>query len=119
MNKTILAVDDSNTMRDLVKQVLDIGGYDSVLAVDGKDGLEKFRNGNISLVITDINMPVMDGLTFIEEIRKLNKDVPILTLTTESETDMIEKGHKVGANGWVVKPFRPAQFLDIIKQITE
>ncbi|MCE9500335.1 MAG: response regulator [Leptospira sp.] len=117
MNKTILAVDDSVTMREMVKQILDLGGYDSVFANDGMEGLEKFNTITADLVITDINMPRMDGITFIREIRKINTDVPILTLTTESESGIMKEGQMAGANGWVVKPFRPAQFLDIVKQI--
>ncbi len=115
----ILAVDDSATMRSLVQQTLGLGGYDVILAFDGKDGIEKFGSDSVDLVITDINMPVMDGITFIREVRKRNQEVPILTLTTESEDGMKQKGAEAGANGWIIKPFRPAQFLDIIKQVLQ
>jgi len=117
MSATILAVDDSKTMQDFVKQALELGGYQVVLAADGKEGLQRFQENKIDAVVTDINMPVMDGLTFIVELRKTNTDVPIVTLTTESEDAMKKKGADAGANGWIVKPFRPAQFLDIIKQL--
>lgn len=113
----VLAVDDSETIRDMVKQTLAMGGYEIVLAENGRDGLDKFSEGDFQLVIADINMPVMDGLTMIREIRKINENVPILTLTTESEDRMKQNGREAGADGWIVKPFRPAQFLDIIKQI--
>jgi two-component system, chemotaxis family, chemotaxis protein CheY len=116
---TILAVDDSETMLSMIKQTLEMGGYTVVLARDGKDGLNKYQENksNLNLIITDINMPVMDGITLIQELRKLDKEMPILTLTTESEDGMKQKGYEAGANGWIVKPFRPAQFLDIIKQV--
>ncbi|EPG75498.1 response regulator receiver domain protein [Leptospira fainei serovar Hurstbridge str. BUT 6] len=115
----ILAVDDSATMRSLVQQTLGMGGYDVLLASDGKEGIEKFGEGPFDLVITDINMPVMDGITFIRELRKIDTKVPILTLTTESEESMKQNGAAAGANGWIVKPFRPIQFLDIIKQVLQ
>lgn len=116
----ILAVDDSDTMREMVKETLELGGYDVILAVDGVDGVKKFaEHSDVNLIIADINMPNMNGIEMIREIRKLNKDVPILTLTTESEETMKQKGKEAGADGWIVKPFRPPQFLDIIKQILE
>ncbi|EPG65816.1 response regulator [Leptospira wolffii] len=119
MGTKVLAVDDSATMRSLVQQTLGMGGYDVILASDGKDGIEKFGTETVDLVITDINMPVMDGITFIRELRKRDQNIPILTLTTESEDGMKQKGAEAGANGWIIKPFRPAQFLDIIKQVLQ
>ena len=118
---TILAVDDSETMLSMIKQTLEMGGYKVVLARDGKDGVSQFdaNKSDLDLVITDINMPVMDGITLIKEIRQKDTEIPILTLTTESEDGMKQKGYEAGANGWIVKPFRPAQFLDIIKQVLE
>jgi two-component system chemotaxis response regulator CheY len=115
----ILAVDDSQTMRDVVKETLESAGYQVTLAENGLDGLEKFKQGKFDLIIADINMPVMDGITMIKEIRKINTEVPIITLTTESEESKKQEGRNAGADGWIVKPFRPAQFLDIIKQILE
>ncbi len=116
--KTVLAVDDSQAMLKMVQQTLQIGGYRVVVAADGKEGLAKFQEDpEINLVITDINMPVMDGISFIKHLRAANKDIPILTLTTESEEPMKQSGFAAGANGWIVKPFRPAQFLDIVRQI--
>jgi len=118
MDMTILAVDDSETMQNMVRQTLELGGYKVIIAKNGREGLERFlENSGVAAVVTDINMPVMDGISLIAEIRKVNKEVPILTLTTESEDDMKKKGSQAGANGWVVKPFRPAQFLDIMKQL--
>jgi len=115
----ILAVDDSQTMRDIVKETLESAGYQVTVAENGLDGLEKFKKEKFDLVIADINMPVMDGITMIKEIRKINTEVPIITLTTESEESKKQEGRNAGADGWIVKPFRPAQFLDIIKQILE
>ncbi|MCS7205451.1 MAG: response regulator [Leptospiraceae bacterium] len=115
----ILAVDDSQTMRDLVKETLESVGYQVTVAENGLDGLEKFKKNKYDLVIADINMPVMDGITMIKEIRKIDKFIPIITLTTESEETKKQEGRAAGADGWIVKPFKPAQFLDIIKQILE
>ncbi len=115
---TVLAVDDSETMRQMVKMTLQAGNYQVVLAVDGEDGLKQFTSRtDIDLVITDINMLKMDGIGLIREIRARNKDVPILALTTESEDGMRKKGAEAGANGWLVKPFKPAQFIDVVRQI--
>lgn len=120
MSIKILAVDDSDTMREMVKETLELGGYEVILAVDGVDGVKKFKeNPGLNLVIADINMPNLNGIEMIREIRKENTEVPILTLTTESEDTMKQKGKDAGADGWIVKPFRPPQFLDIIKQILE
>lgn len=114
---TILAVDDSQTMQNMVRQTLETGGYRVVLAADGVEGLNQFRQHEVDAVITDINMPVMDGISLTREIRKLNPNVPILTLTTEFDETLKQKGAEAGANGWVVKPFRPGQFLDIVRQM--
>ena len=115
---TILAVDDSETMRQMVKMTLQAGNYQVMLASDGEDRLEKFlTTTDVDLVITDINMPKMDGIGLIREIRSRNMTVPILALTTESEDTMRKKGAEAGANGWMVKPFKPAQFIDIVRQI--
>lgn len=115
---TILAVDDSETMRQMVKLTLMAGNHKVVLADDGEDGLSKYLSAtDFDLVITDINMPKMDGIGLIKEIRSRNNDIPILALTTESEDGMRKKGADAGANGWLVKPFKPAQFMDIVRQI--
>lgn len=116
--QTVLAVDDSETMRQMVKMTLQAGNYQVVLANDGEEGLTKFLNtAGIDLIITDINMPKMDGLGLIKEIRSRNDSIPILALTTESDDHMRKKGAEAGANGWLVKPFKPAQFIDIVRQI--
>ena len=117
--KTVLAIDDSEAMLNMVKQTLEFGGYRVLTAENGSAGLEQFRNGNPELIVTDINMPVMDGLALIKAVRGVNTEVPILTLTTEFEETMKSSGFEAGANGWIVKPFVPAQFLDIVKQIMD
>ncbi|HMV36171.1 MAG TPA: response regulator [Turneriella sp.] len=115
----ILAVDDSEPMRQMVEQTLRSGGHETVLAVDGKDALEKFRAGEFDLIITDINMPVMDGYEFTRVVREFDDQTPILALTTEGEQAKRTSGQEAGVDGWIVKPFKPAQFLAIVKQILE
>jgi two-component system chemotaxis response regulator CheY len=113
----ILAVDDSEPMRKMVELVLKSGGHQVTLANDGVEALQKFQAGKFDLIVTDINMPNMNGIELIKAVRAQHSDIPIVALTTESEDDMRKKGAEAGADGWVVKPFKPAQFLDIIRQI--
>lgn len=118
-----MVVDDSPTFLSSVSFCLRNAGYKVTEAKDGKDALEKLSNmkkkGQIpSLVVTDINMPRMDGIAFIKKVKKGNfRFLPILVLTTESEKSMIEKGKAAGASGWLVKPFRPEEFLWAIKKL--
>ena len=102
MAKTILAVDDSGSLRQMVAFSLKAAGYDVVSAVDGQDGLTKAKERTVDLVLTDQNMPIMDGLTLIKNLRDLSsyQKVPILMLTTESSDEMKAKGKAAGANGW-------------------
>lgn len=113
----ILAVDDSEPMRQMIAQTLISGEHDVVLAADGEEGVKKFAEGGFDLVITDINMPVLDGFGLVREIRQSDNSVPILALTTESEDEKRRSGAAAGVDGWIVKPFKPAQFLAIIKQV--
>lgn len=115
----ILVVDDSNSIRDMVSFTLKSSGYQTVEAHDGKDGLSKAQTGSFDLVITDVNMPNMDGITLCQELRKLPsfKFTPILMLTTESSTDMKMRGKAAGATGWLVKPFNPDKLLATIKRV--
>ena len=115
--KTILAVDDSAAMLKMVRQTLEFGGYRVLTAEDGSAALEAMKGEVPELIVTDINMPIMDGLTFIKAVRRENTSVPILTLTTEFDEDVKQSGFEAGANGWIVKPFVPAQFLDIVRQV--
>lgn len=119
MPKTILSVDDSASMRALVKMTLTGAGYQVVEAVDGADGLAKAQASPVQMIVTDLNMPRMDGLTFIREVRKLPvyKGVPILFLTTESDDEKKREAKTAGATGWVVKPFQPDQLLAVVRRI--
>jgi two-component system chemotaxis response regulator CheY len=119
MAKTILAVDDSGSLRQMVAFSLKAAGYQVIEAVDGQDGLEKARAQVVDLVLTDQNMPRMDGLTLIKSLRGLAtyQRVPILMLTTESSDDMKAKGRAAGANGWLVKPFDPQKLTEVVKKV--
>ena len=119
MAKTILAVDDSTSIRQMVSFTLKGAGYDVVEAVDGQYGLDKAKSKSINLVLTDQNMPKMDGLSLIKSLRGLPqyKTTPILMLTTEAGDDMKAKGKAAGATGWLVKPFDPQKLLDVVKKV--
>lgn len=104
-------------MRRMLALVLKAGGYDVVSAGDGAEALELYQKSPVDLIITDINMPYMDGIEFIRHVRLISPDVPIVALTTESEETMRRRGHDAGANGWVQKPFKPVQFLEVIRQL--
>ncbi|MCK9161843.1 MAG: response regulator [Arcobacter butzleri] len=113
----LLIVDDSTMLRDMLSYALSEGGYSDVVeAVDGVDGLEKAKATTFDLIITDINMPNMDGLTLIVELRKLSqyRSKPILVLTTERSDEMKARGKAAGATGWIVKPFVPDQLLKAV-----
>ena len=120
--KKILVVDDSATLRASVNYTLKSAGFETLNAVNGADGLEKLteahRHGDqIGMIISDINMPVMDGITFIKEVKKTPfKFLPILVLTTESQEEMKLKGKQAGASGWLVKPFKPEQLVYVTKK---
>ncbi|MCS6284657.1 MAG: response regulator [Nitrospira sp.] len=120
MGKTVLVVDDSSTMRQMVAYTLKNAGYDVVEAGNGKEAVGKLNGGTKpALVVTDLNMPEMDGITLITEIRKMAafKFTPILMLTTESADDKKKAGQAAGATGWIVKPFNPEQMLKVIQKV--
>jgi two-component system chemotaxis response regulator CheY len=119
MAKTILAVDDSSSLRQMVAFSLKAAGYLVVEAVDGVDGHEKAKAQTVDLVLTDQNMPKMDGLTLIQNLRQMPTyaKVPILMLTTESSDEMKSKGRAAGANGWLVKPFDPQRLIEVVKKV--
>ena len=119
MAKTILAVDDSASIRQMVSFTLKSAGYDVVEAVDGQDGLDKAKSKSFNLVLTDQNMPRMDGLTLIKSLRGLPQyaSTPILMLTTESSDAMKSQGRAAGATGWLVKPFDPRKLVDVIHKV--
>lgn len=117
--KTVLAVDDSPSIRHMVAFTLQSAGYAVVEAVDGVDGLAKAERSTADLVLTDQNMPNADGLTLIRNLRGLARyrTTPILVLTTEMSDAMKAKGKAAGATGWLVKPFDPARLLDVVRKV--
>ncbi|MCQ8103971.1 response regulator [Methylomonas sp. SURF-2] len=119
MAKTILIVDDSASIRQVVKIALTSGGYDVIEAVDGKDALGKLDGQKIHLIISDVNMPNMDGISFVREAKQLPayKFTPVIMLTTESQEAKKQAGQAAGAKAWVVKPFQPAQMLAAVSKL--
>ncbi|RVU37769.1 response regulator [Hwanghaeella grinnelliae] len=119
MSLQILAVDDSKTMRDMLSFTLGQAGYSVTEAVDGEDALGKSQSGRFDLVITDVNMPRMDGLTLIKNLRqKPNfRSTPILVLTTEADGAKKTEGREAGATGWIVKPFNPEKLLQVVQKV--
>jgi two-component system chemotaxis response regulator CheY len=117
MPKTILTVDDSSSVRQMVGFTLREAGYEVIEASDGKDALSKMTGKPINLVITDLNMPNMDGIELIKSIRKnpIHKFLPILMLTTESQESKKIEGKQAGATGWIVKPLKQEQLFAVIK----
>jgi len=120
MSKTILTVDDSRTMRDMLKLALGAAGHTVIQADDGVNGIEALQNaGPVDVIITDINMPRMDGFGFIDHVRRdpRNRVIPILVLTTESEPAKKQRARDAGATGWIVKPFDPQKLLDAVRRV--
>jgi len=116
---SILTVDDSPSIRVAIKIALTNAGYTVTEAANGAEGIEKARAATFDMIITDLNMPVMDGLTMIEEMRKLPDlmGVPIVFLTTESDAGMKERAKAAGATGWLTKPFDPDTLVRIAKKV--
>ncbi|MEX6723837.1 response regulator [Parapedomonas caeni] len=119
MGKLILSVDDSPSVRQMVKLTLAGAGYDVVQANDGAEGLAAARSRQADLVITDLNMPVMNGMALIRELRKLPgyQGTPILFLTTESDGELKKEARAAGATGWVTKPFQQEQLVAVVKKV--
>lgn len=120
MTRTILTVDDSRTMRDMVSHTLKGAGFDVITADDGDSALDALKDrAPVDLVITDLNMPNMDGFGLIEALRAspAYKFVPILMLTTESDGEKKERGKSLGATGWIVKPFNPEKLVQIVNKL--
>jgi two-component system chemotaxis response regulator CheY len=117
--KTIMTVDDSASLRQMVSFVLRGAGYDVVEAVDGLDALSKVKDQEPRLILTDINMPNLDGLELTRRLRAMPeyKFVPIVLLTTESHPEKKHEGKAAGATGWIVKPFNPDQLLAVVKKV--
>ncbi|MEW8628166.1 MAG: response regulator [Candidatus Thiodiazotropha sp.] len=119
MPKTIMIVDDSSSIRQVVGIALRGAGYDVIQACDGTDALSKLNGDRIHLIISDVNMPNMDGITFLKELKKQPKYkfTPVIMLTTEAGKDKIDEGRAAGAKAWVVKPFQPPQMLDAVSKL--
>lgn len=119
MTKTILAVDDSASIRRMVQFTLSSAGYDVIEAADGREGLQRAQSQVVNLVLTDQNMPNMDGLTLIRSLRAMPsyQSIPILVLTTESSAEMKQQGRSAGATGWLVKPFAPTGLINVVKKV--
>ncbi|HEY8194711.1 MAG TPA: response regulator [Hyphomicrobium sp.] len=119
MTQTILTVDDSRTMRDMLRMALAEAGFNVLQAVDGVDGLEVLQTSSPDVIVTDINMPKMDGFGLIEAVRKDSRyrKVPILVLTTESDSAKKMRAKEAGATGWIVKPFEPTKLIAAIRRV--
>jgi len=119
--KRILTVDDSSSVRQMVGFTLRKAGYEVAEAVDGRDGLAKVGTGKFDLIITDLNMPNVDGIELITTVRKIPeyKFVPILMLSTESQAEKKDAGRKAGATGWIVKPFNAEQLVAVVQKLVK
>lgn len=119
MARTIMTVDDSASVRQMVKFTLTEAGYDVVEAVDGADALAKLAGTEVHMVITDLNMPNLDGIGLIQQVRQSasHRFTPIIMLTTESQDTKKQEGRAAGATGWIVKPFKPEQLIAVIQKV--
>jgi len=119
MGKNILAVDDSSGVRKMVKFALKTKGHDVVTAVDGREGLEKLMKGDYELIILDINMPRLDGFGLMDKLKKIPEkaDIPILMLTTEGQDEDKDKALGMGANTYMVKPFKPTELISTVEKM--
>lgn len=119
MAKTIMVVDDSASLRNVVCIALKGAGYDVIEAADGRDALSKLTGQKVNLIVTDVNMPNMDGITLVREVKKLPKYkfTPIMMLTTESQPEKKQEGREAGAKAWLVKPFQPPVLLDAVSKL--
>ncbi len=119
MPKTALIVDDSVTMRQMVSFTLREAGFEVIEAENGQDALSKLAGAKLDLIVTDLNMPVMDGISFVRSARELPvaRYVPILLLTTESQAEKKAEGKAAGATGWIVKPFDPPKLLAVVSKV--
>ncbi|MBM9498934.1 response regulator [Leptospira sp. 201903070] len=117
--KRILIVDDSAVFRKILNLHLSNSEFQIVEAVDGKDGLDKLQNDKVDLIVSDMNMPNMDGITFVKELKKdpNNKFTPIIMLTTESQEDVKTAGLAAGARAWLTKPFSPEELVQTIHKL--
>lgn len=119
MTKRALTVDDSRSMREMVAFTLSQAGFDVLRAEDGEDALSVLDGQPVDIIVTDVNMPKMDGITLVEKLREMPayRSVPILILTTESGDDLKTRGRAAGATGWIVKPFDPNGLIGVINKV--
>lgn len=119
MAKSIMTVDDSASIRQMVSFTLENAGFSVLEAVDGEDALEKLNKNAVNMLFVDLNMPKMDGIELIRRVRAnpQYKFVPIIMLTTESQASKKQAGKEAGATGWIVKPFKPEQLLNVIRKV--
>ena len=117
--KNILIVDDSESIRLVVSLGLKEAGYNVIAGINGEDGLRLLNENNVDLIISDLNMPIMDGLTFLKEVRKIDKFkfLPLLILTTESQESKKIEAKNSGATGWIIKPFVKEKLLAVVKKV--
>jgi len=119
MAKTIMIVDDSASMRRVVGIALKGAGYDVIEGCDGKDALSKLKGQKVHMIISDVNMPVMDGIAFLKAVKQISayKFTPVIMLTTESAEEKKREGQAAGARAWVVKPFQPEQLVSAVQRL--
>jgi two-component system, chemotaxis family, chemotaxis protein CheY len=119
MSKTVMVVDDSPVMRQLICSALEQAGYEILDAEDGQFALEKLKDTPVQLVISDLNMPNMNGIELIKELRAhpSHKYTPIIMLTTESQMSRVKEGKAAGATGWIVKPFDPEHLVNVVNKV--
>jgi len=119
MAKIIMVIDDSASIRQVLTIVLKNGGYDVIEACDGRDALDKLFGKKVNLVLCDVNMPNMDGISFVKNLKALNahRFTPVVMLTTESSESKKAEGKQAGAKAWMVKPFKPEQMLDAVSKL--
>jgi two-component system, chemotaxis family, chemotaxis protein CheY len=119
MAKKILIVDDSSSVRTIARTALREQGYEVIEAANGREALEKLSAERVQLVVSDVNMPIMDGITFLKELKShpTSKFVPVIMLTTEAGQDKKQEGRAAGAKAWIVKPFQPATLVDAVSKL--
>lgn len=119
MGKRVMAVDDSATVRKVLQATLAAAGYEVVEAVDGADALDKLSGVSVDMLVTDLNMPNVDGINLIQEVRQKpgNRFMPIIMLTSESQPEKKSAGKAAGASGWITKPFNPDQLLAVVRMV--
>lgn len=119
MAKTILVVDDSASLRQVVGIALRSAGYDVIEGCDGRDALARLTGQKVHLIISDVNMPNLDGISFVKEVKKLPnyRFTPVVMLTTESQDEKKRQGQEAGAKAWVVKPFKPEALLGVVQKL--